>query len=220
MISDLNLEEKADELWRGFSPTNDADFWQAYVKYLAQAQKKQQAPVVSIHTNIVTQASTKGILVSEEDKPLVKVYQFSGKAKRLINLPREWRIGVWVFILLGFGLSYLLQSGLIVFISVILLWLMSITFDKPSIFELNSHELVIDLGHNDEEFVKRCFTLKDIDQISVSFNSHCDAYTLHVKTSSSEESFSYNLSVADHQRFYEALRAYKVYVGKWHHPSL
>lgn len=222
MISDLNLEAKTSELWRGFSPKNEAEFWQAYVVYLAQAQERQIEPTSSTLTNAAVQLPTNTITISKDDNVVAEAHTFSGKMKMFSNVPEEWQVGVGVFILLGFGLSYVLQSGLVVFLVVAFLLLVSVNLtdsgDDPT-FKLDSHELIVEIGYHEGKLIKRCFILKDIDQVSAGFNPHYDRYTFNVKMKDSEESFVYKLSITDHQRFYDALRLHKVYVAKWSHPT-
>ncbi len=222
MISDLNLEEKANKLWRGFSPKNETEFWQAYVTYLAQAQQVRLKPTASTLINAVVQPPTNAITISKDDNATAEAHVFSKKMKMFSNVPEEWQVGVGVFILLGFGLSYVLQSGLVVFLVVAFLLLVSVNLtdggDDPT-FKLDSHELIVEIGYQEGKLIKRCFILKDIDQVSAGFNPHYDRYTFNVKMKDSEESFAYKLSPTDHQRFYDTLRLYKVYVGKWNHPT-
>lgn len=228
MTSDLNLEEKANELWRGFSPKDEAEFWQAYAKCLAQAQQRRQAPAkindASLPENMVSPPVGEAVPLSPQGKALAKSYhsthRFYDKGKKFVRLLKKWQPGIWGTIFLSFTFTYVINVDFpwVLFVAMFVMMLSGYIKDS-NVIELHSHELTIKLLNIKKPITHR-FYLKDIDQISVSFNPHYDAHTLNVKTSSSEKSFSYNLSAADHQRFYEAVRAYKVYVGKWHHPSL
>jgi hypothetical protein len=91
--------------------------------------------------------------------------------------------------------------------------------DRGTMFELTSDELIIRV-EDEGKSEKHYFHLQEIDEVGTGFHPHHDRYVFNVKTSHQEKNIAYDLSITDHQSFYDALKLHKVYVTEWDHPAI
>ncbi|EAY32089.1 hypothetical protein [Microscilla marina] len=219
MISDLNLEEKAHKLWHEFSPEGEDSFWQDYEKYLIDAQQQQYnwsklSLKVGTQTDGTPPTTHTGKAVLAHHQTTSRFYE---KRSLFIRFLAKCR-SLWTLILIVFIVSFIFKWLILSGLSMALLFLSNFARES-NLLELRAHELII-RSVSPETVEHHRFYLKEIDQVSLGFNPFYDKYTLNVKTNRNEKSFAYNLSAKDHQRFYDALRMYKVYVAQWNYPAV
>ncbi|WP_299463519.1 hypothetical protein [uncultured Microscilla sp.] len=171
MISDLNLEEKAHRLWQGFSPEGEDEFWQDYEKCLTDAQQQQRhnwstlSPKLGTQTGCPPPVAHQGKAVWENHQTTCRFYEKKSLFIRFLAKCRS----LWALILMVFIVSAILKWQMLSGLSMALLFLSNFARES-NLLELRAHELII-RSVSPETLEHHRFYLKEIDQVSLGFNS-------------------------------------------------